>query len=161
MPRTIGYHWVKSAYGLWLPGDCRGHWSDAWDDQIGYFEPHMLHEGDPVRQRMAAERMKHPPVRFDPSMVDAITAALRSCESNSDWQFEALTVQPTHVHALIQYTTRPIDRTAKWLADQATKAVHRETSHAGPVWCDGRWLQFIYDRSHWDNLIGYINRHNQ
>ncbi len=49
MPRTIGYHLVKSGYGLWLPGDTRGHWSSAWDEQIGFFEPHHLHAGDPVR----------------------------------------------------------------------------------------------------------------
>jgi hypothetical protein len=64
MGNTIGYHFVKSAYGLWLPGDERGSWSDAWDDQIGYCEPHTLHDGDPVRLRMAEERLKHPPVRF-------------------------------------------------------------------------------------------------
>jgi hypothetical protein len=57
MPRTIGYHLVKSAYGLWLPGDDRGSWSDAWDDQIGYYEPHALHDGDPIRLRMAEERL--------------------------------------------------------------------------------------------------------
>ena len=44
---TLGYHWVKSCFGLWLPGDDRGHWSEAWDDQIGFIEPHTLHDGDP------------------------------------------------------------------------------------------------------------------
>ena len=39
MPRTLGYHYVKSAYGLWLPGDVRGSWSEAWDEQIGYLDP--------------------------------------------------------------------------------------------------------------------------
>jgi hypothetical protein len=38
--------------------------------------------------------------------------------------------------------------------------VHRETSHVGPVWCKGRWRQFIYDMQHWRNTIGYIERHN-
>jgi hypothetical protein len=27
MPNTIGYHIVKTGYGLWLPGDERGSWS--------------------------------------------------------------------------------------------------------------------------------------
>ena len=30
MPNTLGFHYVKSGYGLWLPGDDRGHWSEAW-----------------------------------------------------------------------------------------------------------------------------------
>jgi hypothetical protein len=29
MPRTIGYHLFKSAYGLWLPGNDRGSWSES------------------------------------------------------------------------------------------------------------------------------------
>jgi len=161
MPRTIGYHWVKSAYGLWLPGDERGHWSSVWDEQIGYIEPHMLHEGDPVRQRMATERMRHRPVRLDQHMIDAATRALRGGEARSDWQFAALTMQPTHMHALITYNTRDIDKTVKWLADQMTKTVHACTPHIGPVWCKGRWLQFVFDSSHWDNLIAYIGRHDE
>jgi len=55
MSATLGYHLVKSGYGLWLPGDDRGHWSSAWDKQIGFIKPHQLNEGDPVRQRMARE----------------------------------------------------------------------------------------------------------
>jgi len=42
MPNTLGYHIVKSCYGLWLPGDDRGHWSEACDEQIGFTEPHTL-----------------------------------------------------------------------------------------------------------------------
>ena len=45
MANTLGYHYVKSTYGQWLPGDERGHWSTAWDAQIGFIEPHMLHRG--------------------------------------------------------------------------------------------------------------------
>ena len=63
--RTIGYHIVKSGYGLWLPGDDRGSWSSAWDELIGLVDPHTLNDGDPVRKRMAQERMKHKPVKFD------------------------------------------------------------------------------------------------
>ena len=58
MLRTIGFHIVISGYGLWLPGDERGHWSDAWDEELGFVEPHTLHAGDPVRKRMAEERQK-------------------------------------------------------------------------------------------------------
>ena len=31
------------------------------------------------------------------------------------------------------------DGTAKWLADQTTKAIHGRTPHTGPVWCKGKW----------------------
>jgi REP element-mobilizing transposase RayT len=161
MPRTIGYHFVKSGYGLWLPGDQRGHWSSAWDDQIGYFEPHHLHSGDPIRERMAKERLKHPPTRFTPAMINAIAGAVGDCVSESDWRVIASTIEPTHMHLLLTYTEREIDRTAKWIAQRTTKEVHKTTNFAGQVWCEGKWLEFIFDLDHWENTRQYIERHNQ
>lgn len=159
---TAGYHFVKSGYGLWLPGDDRGHWSEAWDAQIGYVEPHKLHPGDPVRRRMAQERMKHPPVRLTETMVGAVVAALTECvrESNGGLTIVAAAVESTHMHLLIPYNGRNIDKTAKWLADQTTKAVHRATNHSGPVWGKGKWCSYVFDEKHWQNAIEYIERHN-
>jgi len=158
---TLGYHIVKTAYGLWLPGDERGHWSTAWDERIGYVEPHTLHEGDAVRQRMAAERMKHPPVRFDAVMMSAIARAVGACCAASDWRIVAASIEPTHMHLLITYTSRDIDATAKWIADQTTKAVHHDTPHTGPVWAKGKWRAYIEDESYWRHTIDYIERHNE
>ena len=161
MPRTIGYHLVFSAFGLWLPGDDRGHWSDAWDEQLGYIEPHMLHPGDPVRKRMAEERLHHQRVLFNQAMIDAVADAIGDCESKSDWSIVAASIESTHTHLLLSYTDRDVDVTAKWLKDQTTKAVHRHTTHAGPIWCKGRWRGFIFDPLMWRNTRRYIERHNE
>ena len=160
MSRTIGYHYVKSGYGLWLPGDARGHWSEAWDEQIGFIEPHMLHEGDPVRLRMAQERMKHPPVRLTPEMIAVVADTLAACGADSPWQIVAASIVPTHLHLALTYSGRPIEGTAKWLAQQMTKAIHRRTNHTGPVWCENYWCPFVFDAEYWQNLIAYIERHN-
>ena len=160
MPATIGYHVVVSGYGLWLPGDARGHWSDAWDEQIGYHEPHMLHAGDPERKRMAEERMKHPAVHLDAAMIEEVARALATCADESDWGVEAASIESTHTHLLLTYTPRDINGTIKWLKDQTTKAVHRVTSHQGPVWCKGRWRGFMFDELMWDNARDYIEAHN-
>jgi hypothetical protein len=162
MPRTLGYHLVKSAYGLWLPGDDRGSWSAAWDEQIGFYEPHQLHEADPVRHRMAAERMVHPPTRFSDAMIEAITQSLRDCaaRSNGGLVISAFGIEPTHMHIALPYTGRDIDATAKWLADQTTKAVHRHTPHTGPLWAKGSWRSFVFDPAHWTAVEQYIRNHN-
>jgi REP element-mobilizing transposase RayT len=160
VPQTIGYHLVKSGYGLWLPGDQRGHWSEAWDEEIGYYESHRLHEGDLVRMRMAQERMKHPPTRLDAKMIAAVAAAVGRCAAQSDWRVAAAAIEATHMHLLMTYTTRDVDRTAKWIAQETTKSVHRHMSFTGPVWCEGKWLGFIFDVDHWDKTRAYIERHN-
>ena len=161
MPNTIGYHLVKSAYGMWLPGDTRGHWSSVWDEQIGYYEPHHLHSGDPVRQRMARERMNYSPTYLSPLMIDAVARAVGYCANDSDWNIAAAAIESTHMHRMLTYTERDIDRTAKWIAQMTTKEVHATTNFAGPVWCEGKWLEFIFDHNHWENLRQYIERHNR
>ena len=159
--RTIGYHVVKTGYGLWLPGDEHGSWSSAWDEEIGYIEPHMLHTGDPVRRRMAEERLKHPPVRLTNAMMEVVTEVITECEQPSPWSVAAASIEPSHIHLLI--TTSPLDlaRTAKWLAQQMTKAIHQRTDHRGPVWAKGAWKEFIFEGSHWSSAIRYIERHNE
>jgi REP element-mobilizing transposase RayT len=161
MPRTIGYHIVVSGYGLWLPGDERGHWSEAWDSELGYIEPHRLHPGDPARKRMAEERQKHSPVRLDAMMQSIVAATIARCRAASDWRIAAASIESTHTHLLLTYTERNVDNTVKWLKDQMTKAIHSQTPHEGPVWCKGRWRTFIYDPQVWRNTRAYIERHNE
>ncbi|MFA7237123.1 MAG: transposase [Phycisphaeraceae bacterium] len=161
MPNTLGYHLVKSAHGVWLPGDDRGHWSSAWDDQLGYIEPHQLHAGDPVRLRMARERMKHPPVRFAAEMMRVMAETIGRCAAESPWRIAAASIEPTHMHLLMTYSGLDIERTAKWLAQQTTKAVHQQTSHIGPVWCEGSWRGFVFDTDQWRVTQRYIERHNE
>lgn len=161
MPQTLGYHIVISGYGLWLPGDERGHWSETWDEELGYIEPHILHTGDPVRKRMAKERQKHPSVMLDAAMQAVVIDVLGRCRAESDWRIAAASIEATHTHLLLTYTQRDIDNTVKWIKDQATKSIHRRTSHSGPVWCKGRWRSFIFDRGFWRNTRQYIERHNE
>src|SRR5689334_20135101 len=123
MPRTLGYHIVLSGHGLWLPGDDRGHWSEAWDQELGYIEPHQLHQGDPVRLRMAQERQKHAAVRLDHVMQRTIESKLATCAEESDWRIAAASIESTHTHLLLTYTERDIDVVIKWLKDQLTKAI--------------------------------------
>ena len=139
----------------------RGNWSEAWNEQIGFVEPHTLHAGDPVRLRMAEERQKHPPVRWSLDVQRVIRATVEACAAASAWDVAAFGIEETHLHLALTYTTTDIDGTAKWLGQQMTKAVHLQTGHVGPVFCKGHWLQFIFDPGHWDALLAYIDCHSE
>ncbi|MGC4005643.1 MAG: hypothetical protein QM811_21995 [Pirellulales bacterium] len=161
MGDVLGYHWVKSGYGLWLPGDERGHWSSKWDEELGFIEPHKLHSGDPIRARMAAERLIQEPVELTAEMRRSIEDTLDRCMCVSDWRIVAAAIETTHIHVLMTRTVRDIERTLTWLAQETTKSIHLETAHRGHVWCKGRWNQYVFEHDHWDKTIDYIERHNE
>jgi REP element-mobilizing transposase RayT len=160
MPATLGYHIVISGYGLWLPGDDRGSWSAAWDDEIGLVQPHTLHAGDPVRLRMSQERINGAPIRLTGEMIGVVQHTLAHCAAQSDWNVVAASIEPTHTHLLLTYTSQSIDNTIKWIKDQTTKAVHQDTPHRGPVWCKGKWRSFIFDVDALERAMRYIQQHN-
>ena len=109
---------------------------------------------------MAKERMQHPPVRLSDTMIEVVRNAIAICADASQWSIIAASIEPTHTHLLITYCGRDIHTTAKWIADQTTKAVHRETNHQGPVWAKGKWCSYIFDESQWRNTMHYIEQHN-
>ena len=159
---TFGYHMIKSTYGGWLPGDARGSWSESWSPSRGYFGPHQLHEANPARLEIAAGRMRHPPVELTDEMTAAIVNAIAACVERSQGELVimAAAIERTHMHLLIPDTGRDIDNTAKWIADQTTKAVHRLTPHQGPVWTKNNWCHHLDRQEHWENAILYIDEHN-
>jgi hypothetical protein len=163
MSQTIGFHITKSTFGTWLPGDARGSWSEGWSPSKGFYGAHQFHEGDARREAMARRRMTHPPVVLSIEMIDVIVEAISSCVERSQGGLiiVAAAIEPTHAHLLLVNTGRDIDNTAKWLADQTTKAIHRKTLHQGPVWTKNPWCDHIDTQEHWDNAILYIDDHNR
>ena len=109
---------------------------------------------------MARVRMTYQPVWLDDGMISSVIEAIGQCAAVSDWTVVAASVESTHTHMLLTYTHRTIDNTVKWIKDQATKAIHRVTTHTGPVWCKGKWRSFVFDDHVWSNTKTYIERHN-
>ncbi len=70
--------------------------------------------------------MLHEPVTLDGIMINAVVSAIGSCAKKSQWSIVAASIEPTHTHLLITYGDRDIHTTAKWIADQTTKAVNQE-----------------------------------
>jgi hypothetical protein len=163
MPETIGYHVVKTTFGTWLPGDVRGYWSRNWARGEGFSGMRQFHdEVDPLCEEFVRGRMKHPEVILTARMVEAVVGAIGHCiaRSRGGLKIMAAAIEPTHLHLLIPYSGRDIETTAKWLADQTTKAVHRQTPHLGPVWAKNNWIRHIFALEYWENALVYIDDHN-
>jgi len=109
---------------------------------------------------MAAERMKHDPVRLGVALMAVVAESIGRCVAASSWRVAAASIEATHTHLLLTYTASDIDNTVKWLKDRTTKSVHGDTDHFGPVWCRGKWRSFVYDVQAWAAARDYIERHN-
>jgi hypothetical protein len=117
----------------------------------------MLNERDPVRLRMAQELMKHPEVLLPPEMIEIVARVIGEC-------CDAVPVGDRGgigLHLLLTYSGLQIERTAKWICQQTTKAIHRETNPKGPVWERNDWTSFVFDPEYFMNVKRYIERHNE
>jgi len=162
MPETLGYHLTKTTYGTWLPGDRRGSWLKEWSPKEGYGPVRRLADADPSREAMARRQMNHDACMLTEEMIDAVVDSISDCviRSKGGLTIMAAAIEPTHVHLLLPNTGRDIDVMVKWLADQTTKAIHRRTTHSGPVWTSKPWCEYIDDDVHWEQLLQYIDEHN-
>jgi hypothetical protein len=160
---TLGYHVVKTTFGTWLPGNARGYWFEAWSSDRGFHDAHRFHdEGDPTRGKQARRRMKCPVTTLTKGMAEIVAVTIGQCILNSSGGLKvmAAAIEPTHMHLLIPYSGRDIEITAKRLADQTTKAIHRQTTHDGPVWSKNNWIRHIFTSENWENALRYIDDHN-
>jgi len=159
----LGYHFVKGAYGQWMPGDERGHWSKRWDAERGLVDRGRLVEGDPRRRRLAENLRRFEPTLITPEIEKSIEAALVDCvaRSRGGLIIAAGAIEATHIHLLIVAGKREIDVTAKWIADQTAKAVNRLVRRPSKLWAAKKWICEIEESKHWDEVARYIEDHNQ
>lgn len=164
MPETLGYHLVKTAFGTWLPGDVRGYWSQEWSAKEGFRGSRRFHDQeDRGAMEFVQRRMRQAPTVLSEGMIEVIVSAIQECvrKSNGGLKIMAAAIESTHMHLLIPYSGRDIEITAKWLADQTTKAVHRRTTHQGLVWSKNNWIRHIFQPEYWENSLLYIDDHNE
>jgi REP element-mobilizing transposase RayT len=106
--------------------------------------------------------MRHSVVTLDENMTCVLVQAITKCvdASKGGLRIIAAAIETTHMHLLIVNTGCDMDITAKWIADQSTKAIHRYTRHTGPLWTKNEWCHHIDKQEHWESAILYIDEHN-
>ena len=173
----LGFHFIFSAYGFWLPNDPRGSWSDVVRQyEIAAFgaatkvtttrsvaaQPHNAHA------RQAAKRaLRYPPVRFTGRQARAIGTGLATACVEAGYTTHAAAVPPDHVHLITAWHPRPIDAIASHLKARATRAMtevglHPMTRFAATggrlpsPWARGYWCPFIRGRVQLARAIRYV-----
>jgi REP element-mobilizing transposase RayT len=137
--RVVGFHFIFSAYGFWLPNDPRGSWSQAVRAfNLLRFGPatkvttHRSLAGrkHDVQKRLAAKRaLGHKPVRFNGKQARAIVRGFATARTEHDHTVHALAVLPDHVHMVMAWHRRHIDQIAAHLKAKATAQLNKEGIH--------------------------------
>ena len=175
----LGFHFIFSAYGFWLPNDPRGSWSTVVRQfDLLRFGPatkvtstrSFAHDPHDHRLRLAAKKaMRYPPVRFNGEQARAIAGGFARASEEGGYRIHALAVLPDHAHLVMARHPRDVDRIAAHLKAKATGELAREglhplaefTSSKGRTpspWARNYWCPFIDTREHMEAAIEYVRR---
>jgi REP element-mobilizing transposase RayT len=173
----IGYHFIFSAYGFWLPNDPRGSWSEV----VREFE---LRKFGPATKISTTRSVAAPTTRSWTKIRCQGGTALPASEvhepigcvncqgigdaiTDHGYVINALAILPDHVHLIMRYHTRPVDKIAAHLKAKATanlsaadmQPLAKFISPVGRIpspWARNYWCPFIFDEDHYLQAIAYV-----
>ncbi|MEX0774507.1 MAG: hypothetical protein WD042_02210 [Phycisphaeraceae bacterium] len=173
----LGFHFIFSAYGFWLPNDPRGSWSATIRAfNLLRFGPatkvntirSVADQHHDVDLRLAAkESLLYPPVKFTGLQARAIVRGFADALTEHDYRIYALAILPDHVHLVMAWHSRHCDDIAKHLKAKATMRLSAEGLHplaqyasgTGRIpspWARNHWCPFIWSAEHMRVAIRYV-----
>jgi len=175
----LGFHFIFSAYGFWLPNDPRGSWSDAVRE-LELLRFGAATKADTTRSvagkphnyymRMQAKKaLRYPPVRFNGQQARTIVNGFSQVVANQRYAVYALAVMPDHVHLLMRRHPTDVDRIATQLKARATARLNEEGLHPlsryprangglPSPWARKHWCPFIRSVEHMRATIRYVEQ---
>src|SRR4051812_7310228 len=136
---VLGYHFIFTAYGFWLPNDPRGSWSDTirvYDllqfgpaTKIDATESFAHAEHDRTLRLKAKEALRYDPVQFSGVQARAIARGFDIAATEAGYPIYALAILRDHSHAVVGPHPHHIDRIAAHRKAKATMRLNREALH--------------------------------
>jgi REP-associated tyrosine transposase len=136
----VGYHVVFGAYGLWLPNDPRGSWSDL----VASLELYLaggpatktserrslardLHDRE---KRLAAKSaLRFPPVKFSGRQIETVGSGFAEYFQTTNCRVWACSIMPDHVHMVVGRAHIPAEKLVVQLKAAATRELLSENCH--------------------------------
>ena len=161
---TVGTHIIWSAYGTWLPGDDRGHWSPLYDVYGMIVERGgKLQMPDSTTRAFARQRMNEPPMILSPEDVQTVADEFAELVSKPGAPaVYAATIEPTHVHLLIGPVREDLHKFVGRLKGRSSSELLAKGRHPerNRVWTEGYWRVFLGDDFGLESVREYIQRHH-
>lgn len=170
--RVLGFHFIFSAYGFWLPNDPRGSWSETvrqWEllrygpaTKVTTTRSLAQDSHDAGRRRAAKRALRYPSVTFDGRQARAVTRGFAVASNEAGYDVLALAVLPDHAHLVMRWHARHVDDIASHLKARATRQLSDEGLHPMAPFADARGRKpSPWARNHWCPFIrtdAYLRR---
>ena len=157
----IAYHSIFSAYGFWLPNDPRGSWSDfvrRWEllrfgEATRVSTRHSLAtRAHDTRLRLEAKQcLTRRAVKFTDLQARTIGKGFAQAVFESGYRVLACAIMPEHVHMVIAWRDRRIERIIAHFKARASRQLRLEGIHpsAGDA-NEGKSLPSPWGRNGWN-----------
>ncbi len=168
------YHCIGNTYGIWLPGDPRGWRTREHRQHVDgdYKNPPPRGKYDKLHEH-AQKLMQRDAVTLREDQQQIVLDVLTESLAFNEVPCVVISVSPTHAHVLARFVRGRRTSGGKVIADPprhyfgiARKRASRRLSENGSIPPGGLWSKRttivpITDRSHFENVVDYIQRHIQ
>ncbi len=173
----LGFHFIFSAYGFWLPNDPRGSWSTTIRqfDLLKYGPATKIETTrsvaatphDYIKRREAKKTLRYPPVKFNGQQARAIANGFATVARNQNYAINALAIMPDHVHLLMRWDKTDLDRISAQFKARASAKLNSENLHPlanyprtngtfPSPWARNYWAPYIRSKEHMRAAIRYV-----
>ena len=132
-----------TTYGTWLQGD-----------EKGYVKKGKILGANPKLRRANIENMPGNEVRLNKEQEGIVRAAILNEAEKGGEKTLAIAVCSNHVHVVLRYTGKPIEKTVGRFKNAARVALQR-CGFIGRVWARGFDKRYCFDEKSLKNRINY------
>jgi REP element-mobilizing transposase RayT len=164
--------------GFWLPNDPRGSWSDfvgAWEllrfgPATKTIERRSLarDEHDRKRRLDAKRSLTYPPVAITGRQALVVANAFEETASLKGYEFHALSILPSHIHAVLGRHERNAEHIMGHPKFAATRrlieeglhpfqALRTKAAHVPTMWTKRGWKVFLDSHEDVERAIEYVD----
>lgn len=175
----LGFHFILSAYGFWLPNDPRGSWSEVVREfNLLQFGPatkvsttrSLAAKPHDYQRRQAAKRaLRYSPITFTREQAVLIARGFGVAVGEGGYVVHAMAILTDHVHLVMAWHVRDADLIGRHLKSKATYELSQDNRHPmqrfesdkGRVpspWSRNQWIPYIYTKEHMRAAIRYVEQ---
>ena len=148
MAKTLGYFVTWTTYGTWLQGE-----------EKGYVKGGKILPANPNLHKANIKSMANKKIILNNKQKEIVRETILNEIEKTGQKMLALAVCSNHIHIVLSYTGKPIEKTVGRLKNAARVALQKNGLEAR-VWSKGFDKKYCFDEKAFKNRVNYVQKHN-